>query len=157
MPEKDAQTDAIRLQAGRDDDRQIIIHPADNDLFVATGKQVIEACRLHISVDVWFQELSAMLQEVRSWAQKRGSQVRSCFCVPRGTRVILFFVPATPQFDFDLADALAILNGELVKGFNVGMIEVRQIPWDELDRFLNTDKAKLVYGEQPESHQPVEA
>jgi hypothetical protein len=157
MAPKQSPQEAVRLTEGQDDQRQFIINPGDDDLFVRTGKQVIDACRLGISVEVWFHELSSMLQHVRQWTQNRKEAVRACFCVPRGTRVVLFFIPTSGQFNFDLADQLAKLNGELVKQFNVGMVEVGQIPWDELDRFLDPTKAKQIYGEQPGSHQAVEA
>jgi hypothetical protein len=151
---------AIRIKEDRDGDRPIILHPGDDDLFVRTGKQVIEACRLGISVEVWINELNAMLQKVQGWLDKQSARVRACYCAPRRTRVILFFVPATDQFDFDLADDLAALNGELTKNFNVGMVEMGQVPADEVDRFLDREHTPLVWGadgRQPESHPTVEA
>jgi hypothetical protein len=72
--------------------------------------------------------------------------VRAAFCAPRGTRTVLFFIPVSDRFDFDLADELTVLNMELVNKFNIGMVEVRQIPWDEIDRFLDPGSARQVYG-----------
>lgn len=134
---------------------EVVLHPEDNDLFVRTGKQVIDACRLGISVEVWVEEVTAMLGHVRAWAEAQNGRVRAAYCVPRGTRVVLFFVPASDAFDFDLADALAAINVELMKRFNVGTIEVRQVPWSEVDRFLDTSRFRAVYGDQAEPHRPV--
>lgn len=151
---------AIRIREDRDADRPIILHPGDDDLFMLTGKQVIDACRLGISVEVWINELNAMLQKLRAWLEARRTRVRACYCAPRRTRVILFFVPAADHFDFDLADELAALNGELTKNFNVGTVEMGQVPADELDRFLDREQTPLVWGADGghrEPHPAVEA
>jgi hypothetical protein len=142
------------------DQERVLLHPENNDLFMRTGKQVIEDCQLGISVQVWFRELEAMLHEVGKWIDAPGgggSRVRACYCTPRGTKIILFFVPKSDQFDFDLADALTELNVQLMTRFNVGMVEVRQVPHDEVERFVTIDRAKVVYGQSAGSHRAVEA
>lgn len=151
-----SQQDKITINE-RDGDVPVVLRPENNDLFGRTARQVISACQLGISVELWLNELTAMLTKVSRWSAERSQAIRACFCAPGGTRTILFFVPVIGRFDFDLADQLTALNAELVKEFNVGMVEVRQVPWEELDRFLNPDSAKLVYGEQPESHPAVDA
>lgn len=157
MAKQHMQPEAIRVKEDRDAERPIIVHPEDDDLFVRTGKQVIQACRLEISVELWMRELVGMFGKVRDWIQERPGRVRSCDAAPRGSRVVLFFVPATEQFDFDLADELADLNSQLIKEFNVGMVEVHQVPGAELDRFLDLSTARRLYGEQPRPHPAVEA
>lgn len=149
-----AKLDAVRVT---DSDPQVVLHPANDDLFVRTGRQVIGACRLGISVELWLRELDAALAKVREWAAARADSVRACYCAPRVERIMLFFCPKSEQFDFELADGLADLNVQLVKDFNVGMVEVSQVPWEELDRFVNLELARLVYGEQRRPHPPVEA
>ncbi len=141
----------------RENDSHVLLHPADDDLFVRTGRQVIEACRLGIGIDLWLSELDSMLERVRDWAGQHASRIRSCFCAPRGSQIALYFSPALDRFDFDLADELASLNGELVKYFNIGMIEIHQVPESELDRFIDQSSARLVYGQHRKSHPPVEA
>ena len=157
MAKAPTQHTPIRIEAKADGERPVVLRPDDDDLFVRTGKQVIEACRLGISIELWLSELHAMLDAVRHWAAQRAGHVRSCSCSPRGGRMTLFFVPTSGRFDFDLADELAALNGRLVKEFNIGMVEIHQVPWEELDRFLDPDSVRRVYGEQPESHSAVEA
>src|SRR5437588_8140304 len=107
----------------RENESRVLLHPEDDDLFVRTGRQVIEACRLGIGIELWLSELDSMLQTVRDWAGKHASRIRTCFCAPRGSQIALYFSPALNRFDFDLADELANLNGKLVKDFNIGMIE----------------------------------
>ncbi len=157
MPEQQSNSDALHIKESADGQRQYVFHPENDDLFVRTGRQVIAACQLGISMEVWIEELVAMLDVVRAWTTKRAARVRACYCAPRGAKVILFFVPVSDHVDFDLADELTDLNTELVNTFNVGMIEVRQVPGDELDRFITLDAARQVYGGQSEPHRPVEA
>jgi hypothetical protein len=141
------------IDEGRDAGREYVIRPADRDLFVRTGAQIIESCRLGISVQLWFDELQSMVERARQWAEERPSRVRSCYCSAGGKRVTLFVVPALGRFDFDLADEIVDLNTELVKDFNVGRVEVGQVPWAELNRFVDVGSATHVfgevYGEQP--------
>ena len=148
----DATTPALRsvhIQADRDGGRPFVLHPDDDDLFVRTGRQVIDACRLGISIDVWLEELTSLAGELRAWATERSTKVRACYLTTRSSRVVAFVAPTSPNFDFDLADELAVLNTALLRKFNVGMIELHQVPWGELDRFLDTETARLVYGEHP--------
>jgi hypothetical protein len=153
MATKYTRTDTVRVN---DADPQVVLQPDNNDLFIRTGRQVIEGCRLGISIELWLEELELMQRAVHNWAAERAKLVRACYCAPRGGRIQLFFIPVSGQFDFDLADALAELNDELVRGFNIGMIEVRQVPGDELDRFLDITSARQVYGEQRQPHPAVE-
>jgi hypothetical protein len=139
-----SQQPPISLDADRDAKRPVVIRPEDNDLFVRTGKQVIDACRLGISLDLWLQELGAMIGEVRKWIDERAQLVRFCYCAPRGARIALYFVPTGEEFNFDLADDLAELTTRLVKQFNVGMVESLQIPFSDIDRFLSPDVARQV-------------
>ena len=158
MPEEtEAKSDPLRIREGRDDERQIVLHPENDDLFVRTGRQVIASCQLGISIELWLSEFHSMLEHVKEWCTEHKEQVRSSFAYPRGAKVVLFVVPAREQFDFDLADALAELNAQLPRDFNIGVIAIHQVPWGELDRFLDPERARHIYGEQPTSHRAVEA
>lgn len=138
-------SEAIRIRAQGDGDRPVVLHPEDDDVFVRTGRQVIEACRLGISIEVWMHEFREMLGHVHRWAQQHGSRIRACYAAPRGASIGLYFVPRTETFDFDLAEELAPLNRDLVKAFNIGMIEVHQIPERERDRFISPEAVRTVF------------
>jgi len=140
-----------------DAERQFVLHPENDDLFVRTGRQVIEACRLGISVEVWFGECKDMFERVSQWARGHAAQVSACYAVPRGTGIGLFVVPKSQSFNFDLADELAELNRELVQKFNVGTVEIHQVPGDELHRFLVIEESRQVYSDANSPHQTVEA
>ena len=135
------------IDEARDAVREFVIRPADKDLFVRTGAQIIDSCRLRISFELWFEEVQSMVERVRTWAEQRTDRVRACYCSPGGKRVTIFVVPSAGRFDFDLADEVVDLNTSLVKDFNVGRVEVGQVPWNELGRFVNVETAIHVYGE----------
>jgi hypothetical protein len=91
---------------------------------------------------------------VINWSRERAKQVRSCFVEPRGKKIALYFIPVSEHFDFELADALTELNTDLVQKFNIGLVEVYQVPERELERFLD-QSARPIYGERPKSHPAV--
>ena len=116
----------LRISEG---DPRIILHPSDNDLFVQTGKQVIDACKLNISIEVWKHELTAMFNHVVQWAQEWTAHIQSIHVAPRSTKTVVFISPTSDTFDFDLADEMANLNIHLLKTYNIGMVEILQIPF----------------------------
>jgi hypothetical protein len=152
MSDSPTKQNAVSIDAAQS---QVLLRPENDDLFVRTGRQVIEACRLSISIELWVDEVKGMFEFVSNWAQAR-EEIRACHA-SFGSRIALFFVPKTDSFDFDLADALVQLNAQLVSQFNVGMVEVRQIPFAEVDRFLDPTSARTIYGEGLAAHPTVEA
>ncbi|MGD2110508.1 MAG: hypothetical protein PVI86_14095 [Phycisphaerae bacterium] len=147
-----------KIDAQEDGERQFLLSPEDNDLFVRTGNQVINACRLDISVELWMEELKAMCAQVNDWATSRSGRIESCYCVPQGSRIAMFFAPKSESFDFSLADELAELNLDLRNDYNVGTVQTQQIPWNEAQRFIHPQTARWVYGSKLErTPEPMEA
>jgi len=93
-----------------------------------------------------------MLGHVRSWIESHTDAVAACYASPLTTRVAVFVIPSGDQFNFDLATELAELNGTLVTKYNVGMIEIRQIPRDEVGRFVPSQGFRRIYGPDFTSH-----
>ena len=147
----------ISIDEATDGSRPVVLRPENNDIFVRTGKQVIAGCSLGISLELWLDELSSLIAYVTQWTEQHSKKVDACFIEPRPRCIMLFFVPISKSFDFDLADDLVQLNAKVIKDFNVGMVETHQIPYSELERFLNPSMAKQIYGEPRQSHSPVEA
>jgi len=135
----------------RDGDAQFVIHPESNDVFVRTGKEVIASCELGISLEVYLGQLSDLFRAVASWGKSHPS-VRAIFAYPNGSKIVLYVVPCTDTFNFDLADEMAHLNRDLVRdhGRVLGMIEVLQIPWQDRDSFVS-DNARCIYGDRGNS------
>lgn len=147
----------LRILEQADGERQVVFHTKNNDLFVRTGKQVVDACRHATNLQAWFDDLNSMLEHVAHWCEQRADHIQACYAAPQGNRVALYFIPHGTQFNFDLADLLADLSRELITDFNVGMIEVHQIPADELETFVQPVFAAHVYGDSRPAHPAVEA
>ncbi len=148
---------AISIDEGADGGRQVLLRPENNDLFIRTGQQVISACKLGISIEVWIQEMQSMFASVSKWVEERRDLIEACYSVPRSSKMVLFFVTKSEQFNFELADQLVDLNTHLITDFNIGMVEVQQIPLKEMNRFIDPETARRVYGPNPEPHRAVEA
>lgn len=138
-------TDPLRIRESEDAQRPIILHPENDDLFIQTGKQVIEARRLNISIDLWQHEVRAMFDYIRKWAADHADRVQACYISPRHAKLLLYVAPHGEAFDFDLADELVQLNRILLREFQVGLIEVLQVPHSEMDRFVHPDEARKLY------------
>jgi len=157
MTAMSSSSESAHIFQSRDGDRQFIIHPENDEIIVSTGKQIIQGCQLSISVAVWLDELKSMVAHLQKWCSERSARVSGCYLEGRGSKILLLFIPTGTRFNFDLADELAVLNRELVAGFNIGMVEVGQIPAGDVDRFLDLEKARLVYGNSSEASGSVAA
>lgn len=138
-------TGPIRLSEREDAARQVVVHPENDDLFVLTGRQAIDGCRLGISLKVWLDELDAMSGFVAEWCDAHRDQVDRCALVPRSGNLLLFVSPTSPQFDFDLADAMVDLDLTVSRQFRLGRVEVQQVPERELERFVDADKGRQLW------------
>jgi hypothetical protein len=157
MAQSQGKKPAISIDEATDGSRQVILRPENNDVFIRTGKQVIAGCNLGISVDLWLDELHSLIAFVSDWTKNHSTTVEACFIEPRPRCVMLVFVPISKSFNFELADELVELNAKLIKDFNVGMVEIHQIPQDELGHFLDPSAARLIYGDPRKTHIAVEA
>ena len=157
VPDARSQDAAVHISATRDAQRSVVFHPESNDLFIRTGKQVIEDCQLAISLSVWMDELNSLLREMGDWAAGQSQLLRSCYCSPVRGRLTFFFAPKAEQFDFDLADLLVNLSLSLRQKYNVGSFELLQAPWSDWDRFVNIESAVRIYGDTCQPSGPVAA
>ena len=140
-------TESARIDHLHDAHRQYVIAPANRDLFVRTGRQVIAACNMQMRVERWLEVYEAMLGVVFDFAQEHADHVAQCYAVPRNAKTILSFIPKSDAFDFDLADHLAELQADFQQRFcNIlGAIEIGQIPAWDVRRFLDPDAAQRIY------------
>lgn len=149
MAEHDVKTSpvAARIDHSRDGERPYLISPENRDLFVRTGRQVIAACDTQLRIEGWLSVYEEMLRSVRDFAQDHADLVDRCYAVPEGAKTALRFVPKSRSFDFNLAGPLADLQFDFQKGFAnlLGSIEVGQIPGWDVDRFIDSSAAQLIY------------
>lgn len=149
--------DPARINEDKHGAQRFVLEPADNDKLVQTGQQIIMSCQLTTSVKVWLDELADMISWLSKWAADRSNRIQGMICAPRPARVMLFVVPQSGRFDFDLADELVEMVGRVEDTFNIGTIEAVQVPADEIDRFVGENEGKVVYGQRPAPHQPMDA
>lgn len=138
---------ATRIDHVRDAQRPFVIAPENRDLFVRTGRQVIAACNTQLRIERWIEVYEAMLGSVRDFAEEHASRIEECFAVPRNAKTVLSFVPKSREFDFELADVLAVLQFDFQQRFEniLGSIEVGQVPSWDLKRFLDPRQAQRIY------------
>jgi hypothetical protein len=141
------QSEAGRISVEHDGDKPFLLMTGGADRMLRTGRQIIDACQLTISAEVWLQEMRDLLADVRVWIEKSGADLLlGCQAVPQGGRVMVYFFPKVGTFDADLAIELAELNAVLVRKYNVGFVEFAQIPEAEKSRFITPSLAWTVYG-----------
>jgi hypothetical protein len=142
-----AQQRTARIEDAADGQRCYVIAPANRDLFIRTGRQVIAACNMQIRVERWLQVYEAMLGAVMDFSQSHAEAVSECYAVPRNAKTVLSIVPKSASYDFDLAELLGELQFELQKQFGniLGPIEVGQIPSWDIDRFVNRSEAERLF------------
>lgn len=142
-----AQSEPARISVEHDGDKSFLLMTGGEDRMLRTGRQIIDACQLTISAEVWLQEMRDLLADVRSWIEVKGLQrISGCQAIPQGARVMVYYFPKSGAFDADLAIELAELNAELVRKYNVGFVEFAQIPELEKSRFISPSLAWTVYG-----------
>lgn len=135
MPDTRRPTSAI---SERDDAaRQFLLNTLNNDSFVRTGKQIIDACELQIDLESWKSNVADLWLEVQALAQGQSDRVSAAYLIPRSGTVHIFLITRGRQFDFDLANALADLNVRLRRERGIyGDVEASQVPAVELPQFV---------------------
>lgn len=149
-----SQTGTFRIDSEQDGERTFLLREND-DIYLRSGAQIIASCKLGLNVEAWMQEFQLAMEHIAAWASKNPS-VRSCYFGPPGSHLSLFFFPKSESFDFDLAFQLADLQAEVTRNFNVGAVELHQIPWREWERFLSVESSRWVYGEKFKPCESVE-
>lgn len=127
-------------------DKNVMVHYKDEDRLLLTGRSMINSCKLGISVETWLDELENAIGEVGAWCAERSEKVQQAYLVPKSPQLPFYFVQVQAAYDFDLADEITTLNTNLIRNYNLGMIEMFQIPESELDRFVSVDQSRKIYG-----------
>lgn len=140
QPEKRNPSDVHTIDAGGDGFRDFILRKLNNDHFMRTGKQIIEACELHIGVEAWKQNMADLWSDITRFAGAHRGQVKRVYMLPRPGAVQVLYVTNKDEFDFDLADDLARWNIRIRRErLMYGEVEASQIPASELSQFVDDD------------------
>ena len=129
------------LHVRESDERRIVLEKLNNERFVRTGRQMIEACDLHLAVTDLLSNLHELHHDAKKLAQKQGGRVKSVCMIPRSGTVHLFFITNGEEYDFELADRLAEMNLKLRRESKLyGDVEATQLPAGEVTQFLSADE-----------------
>ena len=141
-PSSDA---SLELHESELSGRSVLITPLDEDRFIVRGESVIRACNLTINAQLWWDELVAAMEEVSAWSHLRQGKLRDVVCDVGSAKVRFYFSTSGKQYDFDLADELTDLELKLHREFNLGYVEVMQIPHDAMNRFAGDDARIVIW------------
>ena len=135
------QNQLVTIDESSDGDRKYILQRLNNDKFVSTGKQIIEAADLSMGIEAWRSNLADLYVDAHTMAKKFVDRVADVRLIPRHGTVHLIFVTVGSEFDFNLADELATLNIRLRRELQTyGEVEASQIPETELSQFISDDE-----------------
>lgn len=93
------------------------LHPQNEDVMIQSGRDIIRACGLQVSVNVSWDEVNSMREWLAKWCEQRSDRVTAAVVSP-SVCVRVSFLTKGEQFDFDLADEIAELSRELPHQFN---------------------------------------
>ena len=95
-------------------DRQVVIRPKDNDVFVRSVEQIIETCdigertlRRALQFKKQFEDL---LQKLAQWLTANNHRVHKAFLTMREGRLLFLVIKIGPRYDDELEDSLTDLD-----------------------------------------------
>jgi hypothetical protein len=143
------QEQTIHLNEQANPEGRVLITTLDEDRFFLPCAQAVEACKMHMSRKLWFDELDAMFVRVQKWATEHREQVHAAYAAPREGHVVIFIVPKSASFDLDLGAKATDLDIELAQQYPMIPSEVMQVPGQtpqQLSTFVKPGSAKTLYG-----------
>jgi hypothetical protein len=138
------------------EDGEVHVTPKDRSLFLMSAEKATEACRDVIQREEGIERFeSAFLVPLHQWCMDHADRVRACYIPLPVGHIQVFIVTASPEFDFDLAEAIATLELTLSRsGWRVGVTQLPSTDEETLATFFSLDGALEVYAEQrPTSQQ----
>lgn len=122
----------------------IFITTENEDRFFLPVREAVQHIRLGESRKVWVDEVNTILNHLHSWVRQQSPRPSSCYATLKGGRIRVFVSPASGRFDCDLADAVSLLNLELIRVSSLVESHVSQVPAETPERngdFLDVDLA----------------
>jgi hypothetical protein len=120
---------------------------ANEDIINLSGEQLVRACRMEISSEVWQDNFWKMISHIRDWARDHHDSLDRILIDFCNDKVVFFLVPKSERFDFDLGFAQAELDVYLNTRGNIGYAETRQIPSWDIETFVSRN-ARIVWPEE---------
>lgn len=112
---------------------------SSEEILHRSGEQLVRACQLHISAEVWVDNFKRMESYVMEWCGKRPTAIAAMLVEVRTNKVVFWIVPLSEEYNFDLGFELAELDIYLSSQGGIGYCETRQVPYWDLMSFVPAD------------------
>lgn len=132
-------SDPIRLRIS-EEDRQVLVEPADNDKFILRVKEAIIACRVMAEYKSLFEgHLDHLKNILGSWASKRKEKLHKVFLTLQDARMLFLVVTKLQTYDAQLEDELADLELEIAQDPECSRInlDVQALPYCSEDSYVS--------------------
>lgn len=137
MQSDDVKKTPIKLDA-RERDRLVLFTSETEDRFLMSCREAVRAANIGASAVVIVDEIREFVNEVGEWVVAEGTRIAECYIAPREGQLVVFVVPKSHKYDFDLSDALTDLDLRITQKYRIPC-EVMQIPEDDLESVVDLD------------------
>ncbi len=130
-------------------DGQVIVTPADQDIFFISAEKAIEACKNAIGHEERIKRYTdEVILPLKQFCEFNSEKILSCYlATPESSVLPVYVVGVCEQYDFELASILSALVGRFEE--NGWAVQVSQLPkcnQEELVGFFNLENALVIYG-----------
>ena len=133
-------------------DRQVVVSPADEDRYVLTVQEAIDACRAYAPADRARVQKSfhSLLNDLGAWVNKRGSAIARAHVTIRDRGFLFLVVTRRSDYNDDFEDELTDLDVRIARdpkydGVRLSVLAVPNCRASEYETFINSEFA-LSYG-----------
>lgn len=141
-----------------DDNRPVVVHPADQDLFVVSSEQAVRACVTQEMIEQFTRDVNErfkmILKRIAQWSAERPQIVQALIGSREPQRRIILFIVEGNEHNFDLSDDISSLDEEIhdiLKGLPaVSVMSIPQGVESGLDAFIDIDESFEIYARSTE-------
>jgi hypothetical protein len=146
------QSSPVQLKAEHGS-RQVVITTEQEDRFVMSCANAVEACLRHKSEKIVRSDIEKMIAHSRAWSAERGERISAAFIGPHESKITVFVVPKSEGFDFDLAEEVAELAHDLSRTYQAVWSDALEVPGgddESLRTFIDFETVIPIYGQTAE-------
>jgi len=103
----------IRLNWEEDDDTKVIVTPSNQDRYMQSVKQVIEACQMKEAFRQIEAQLDSLLARLGEWVRDHLDSIHRAFVTVRETSLLFLIVQPGKAYDAELEEALSAIDMEI--------------------------------------------
>ena len=126
-----------------DTDKTVVITPADNDRFVLTVQEAIEACRAQSNQGKFRQQFDILMNTLAEWLKENDAKISRSYMTIRDAGLLFLVVRKNIVFDSDFEDILTDLDIKIARDVQLDLVNlsVLAIPYansDAISSFLRS-------------------